>query len=153
MMKCLIVALLLFFNFFLTYAQPPKVKTIIVKNIGYADALNALLDKGYTIESRDAEMHTASTTPIKYPRYWNGAYKIHVRVKDSTAYFTGTFQCPYDMAFASLLLKQSVNEAKWQPTFNRCDKKGRQQPKSMEGYPFVLMNDFVVSLGKEVNYE
>lgn len=132
---------------------PPKAKTIIVKNVGYLEVLNLLLDKGYTIESKDSDLQTATTAPIKYPRYWNGAYKIQVRVKDSTARFTGVYMCPYDTQFASLLLKQSINEAKWDEVYNRCDRKGRPQEKSMDGYPFHLMNDFVVSLGKEVAYE
>jgi len=37
----------------------------------------------------------------------------------------------------------------------RCaaDKKGRPQAKSMDGYPFWLMNNFVKTLSKELEYK
>jgi hypothetical protein len=153
MMKIYLVASLIIFNFFTASAQiPPKAKNIIVKNMSYAEVLSTLLDKGYTIESRDAELQTAVTTPIVYPRYWNGAYKIQVRVKDSAAYFSGVYQCPYETQFTSLLLKQPVQKGNWESVFNRTNKKGEPQKKSMDGYPFHLIDEFVKTLGKEVSY-
>jgi hypothetical protein len=135
---------------------PPKAKAILVKNMSYMEVLNALFDKGYTIESKDAELQTAITTPIVYKKYWNGAYKIQLRVKDSVARFTGIYQCPYETQFASLLVGREIQAGKWDNNtfiYNRCDKKGRPLVKSVDGYPFQLMNDFVVGLGKEVAYK
>lgn len=134
---------------------PPKAKVIVIKNMGYQQVLDALLTKGYEIESRDAELKTVRTGAIVYPRYWNGAYKINVRVKDSVAYFSGIYLCPYETQLTSLLVGVKLNEAKWDNNhfiYNRTNKKGQPQVKSMEGYPFWLMNDFVKTLSTEIEY-
>ena len=140
------------------YSQmiPPKAKTIVVKGVTFTEVLNALLDKGYGIEKKDTDLQTARTEAIKYPRYWNGAYKINVRVKDSTAYFTGIYKCPYDTQLFSGALAQNEKDKPWDVSdfiYHATNKKGETQAKHMIGYPFLLMNDFVKGLGKQLEYK
>lgn len=158
-MKSLLISLLAISSLNISICAqepPPKAKTIIVKGINYSQILEILLDKKIEIEKRDAELQTVRTGPIVYPRYYNGAYKMDIRVKDSTAYFSGLWVAPYETQFASLLVGSHINDPKWdnsQFIYNRCDRKGRPLKKSIDGYPFWLMVDFVKSLGKEVEYK
>lgn len=76
----------------LSQAQiPSKAKTIIVKNVSFLDVCNSLLDNGYLIEKKDNDLQTVRTEAKQYPKYWNAAYVINVRVKDSVVFFSGTF--------------------------------------------------------------
>jgi len=36
--------------------------------------------------------------------------------------------------------------------YNHVNRKGETFPKSMTGYPFLLINDFAKNLGKEITY-
>ena len=130
---------------------PKNANTIVVKGVSFIEVCNKLLDSGYTLESKDAELQAARTEPKVYPRYWNAAYKILVRVKDSTAYFKGTFTSPYVH-----LLTKAANKTdplfNNDPAYNHVNKKGMTYPKSIIGYPFLLINKFVLSFNKPVEY-
>lgn len=130
---------------------PPGAKTIIVKGVAFSEVCNALLDSGYSLEKKDAELQVVRTEPKVYPKYWNAAYKINIRVKDSVAYITGTFTAPYEQIFTSAANK---TDPLWNndPVYNHTNKKGKPYPKSMIGYPFILMNRFAQCFGKEVTY-
>src|SRR5687767_1194682 len=82
----------------LSYSQTilPNANTIVIKNVSFTEVCMRLLDSGYVIDKKDNDMQTVRTESKVYPRYWNAAYKISVRVKDSTAYLTGTYIAPYD---------------------------------------------------------
>jgi len=150
--------LLLFFLFPLcakSQTIPPKANVIIVKNVSFLEMCNSLLDAGYGIEKKDPELQIVQTEPIRYPKYYNGAYKIKIRIKDSTAYVSGIYQCPYETQFTSLLLGTNIQPGKWDNKdriFHHTNKKGQTLTKSIPGYPFLLMNDFAESLNKTIEY-
>ena len=132
---------------------PNKARTILVKGVSFNEVCSALMDSGYVIESKDNELMTARTEPIEYPKYWNGAYKIQIRVKDSVAYFTGLYKVPYltGIRVGSGLYDKNP----WSQTdyiYHHVNRKGKTFPKSMFGYPFLLMNKFVAGFGKEMEY-
>ena len=117
------------------FSQAPKgTNLILVKAVGYDQVLTALLDKGYFIRKKDAELFTASTEPR---RLKNGsAYVIRVRVKDSTAYLSGEVFTEY-VHFA---------DDKYVPAVN----------KGLGGNPekesFKRVNEFAESLGGTIDY-
>ena len=117
------------------FSQAPKgTNLILVKAVGYDQVLTALLDKGYFIRKKDAELFTASTEPR---RLKNGStYVIRVRVKDSTAYLSGEVFTEY-VHFA---------DEKYVPSVN----------KGMGGNPekesFKRVNEFAESLGGPIDY-
>ena len=120
---------------------PSNVNTILVKNVRFIDVCNALLDSGYTIEKKDNDLQTVETAIRQYPKYWNATYVVHVRIKDSTAYFSATYTAsPGGGLF--------YNE----PVVNLTNKKGITFKKSADGYIFLLLNDFALSFNKEISY-
>lgn len=144
--------LLLFLVFMpaIVFAQPKDAKTIIVKNVTFTEVCSQLLDKGYAIEKKDDQLQTVRTEPKKYTT-WNAAYVINIRVKDSTAFITATFTAPYENPLTSNAAKQ---EPLWnnEPVYNRTNKKGVPQSKSMQGYAFKAVNEFALSFNKPVEY-
>lgn len=120
---------------------PKDANVIIVKKVGFLEVCNALLDSGYTISKKDNELQTVSTESKLYPKLYNATYKINIRVKDSTAYISGTVTAPPGGGLY-------VNE----PLFNHTNRKGVTFPKSMFGYPFLLLNNFAQSFKKEISY-
>ncbi|MFZ1785378.1 MAG: hypothetical protein WAU23_09235 [Ferruginibacter sp.] len=127
---------------FLSFAQsiPKDVNVIIVKDVGFLEVCNALLDSGYTISKKDNELQTVSTESKAYPKLWNATYKINIRVKDSTAYISGTFT-----AAGGEIWKDD-------PIKNQTNRKGKTYPKSINGYPFLILNNFAQSFKKEITY-
>jgi hypothetical protein len=122
-------------------AIPPKVNTIIVTGVTFSEVCNALLDARYAIDRKDSDLQTIRTEAKAYPKYWNATYIINVRVKDSTAYITGTATVADGQLF------------KDEPIYNQTDRKGATQPKSMFGYAFLLLNEFAQSFKREVSYQ
>ena len=137
-----IITLLSLFPFLVNAQTIPKdANLIIVKKIGFLQVCNALLDSGYTISKKDNELQTVSTENKQYPKLWNATYKIDIRIKDSSAYISGTVTSPPGGGLY-------INE----PLFNHTNKKGITFPKSLFGYAFLLINNFALSFNKEINY-
>lgn len=130
---------------------PRNAKTIVVKNVSFADVCGQLLDKGYSIEKKDDQLQTLRTENRKYPKLWNAAYKIDIRVKDSTAYISGTYTAPYE---DPLTIAAAKREPLWnnEPIYHRTSSKGKPQSKSLQGYAFGLLNEFALSFNKPVEY-
>lgn len=147
-MKTLIFIL---FPVLCTAQIPRNANTIIVKGVSFSEVCSQLLDKGYSIDKKDDQLQTVRTEPKKYPKYWNAAYKINIRVKDSLAYISATFTAPYENPLTPAANKQ---EPLWNndPVTNRTNNKGKPQSKSLEGYAFSLVNEFALSFNKPVEY-
>ena len=131
---------------------PRNANTIIVKGVGFLEVCNALLDSGYNISMKDDALQTAVTEPKVYPKHWNAAYKIYVRVKDSVATLKGTCTAPW----VDFLTKASnKTDPLWKddPVYNQANKKGDPYPKSLFTYPFLIINKFALTFGKPVEYE
>jgi hypothetical protein len=120
---------------------PSEVNTILVKNVKFIDVCNALLDSGYTIEKKDNDLQTVETSIKQYPKLWNATYVVHVRVKDSTAYFSVTYTAPPN---GGLFKNETAS--------NLTNKKGVTLKKSLDGYIFLLLNDFALSFKRETRY-
>lgn len=132
-------------------AQIPKdANVIIVKGVAYEEVLNKLLDSGYKIETRDKELKTAKTENKVYPSSWNAAYRIHVRMKDTIAYLSGTFTAPYSSAIFGSNDKDPL--FKDDPVYNLSNNKGETKKKSLPGMPFLWINRLALSFGKPVEY-
>lgn len=127
----------------LCLSQPKGAKTIIVKGVGFFEICNALLDSGYVIEKKDNELQTAVTELRVYPRYFNAYYKINIRVKDSTAYISGSFTGP----------GKTGGLFKDEPIENMINKKGKVLKTSISGYPFSLLYEFAASFKKEIDFK
>lgn len=142
--------------FFLPFAAAgqvlPNANTIIVKGVGFGQVCNALLDSGYVIDKKDNDLQTVRTESKEYPKMYNAAYKISVRVKDSVAYITGTFIAPYDQ-FLTPAAGKSDPLFNNDPVYYHCNKKGKPYPKSLAGYPFLLINNWAKCFGKELEYQ
>lgn len=115
--------------------------TILVKNVSFIEVCNALLDSGYSIEKKDADLQTVRTEVKNYPKYWNATYIINIRVKDSTAYISGIFSAP-----------PTGGLFKDEPITNVTNKKGIAYPKSLAGSAFNWLNQFALGFKKEINY-
>lgn len=136
-----LIGLFLIFTFN-TFSQiPPKAKTIVVKGVSFNEVCNKLLDSGYSIDKKDTELQTVRTEERQYPKYWNAKYRINVRVKDSIAIFSGTFTGADGGLF------------KDEPVYYHTNNKGKQYPKSLIGYPFLIINDLVKSFNKPIEYK
>lgn len=124
------------------YAQdiPCGTNTIVMKGITFRQVCVTLLDSGYVIDKKDSELQTVTTQPRRYPKRFNASYIISCRVKDSSAYFTVTFNAPPDGGIVR-------NE----PSTYQCKKSGRPID-NIFTYPFMLLNSFVKGFGKEIIY-
>lgn len=141
----------LFFVSATSFSQIPRdASVVIVKGVTFNQVCSALLDSGYRIESRDIEMQTVKTENKLFPIAWNAAYRIHVRVKDSTAYLSGTFTAPYSTAIFGSNTKDPL--FKDDPVYNLTNNKGETKKKSLPAVPFMEVNKFALSFGKPVEY-
>ena len=104
---------------------------------------NALLDSGYVIDKKDNDLQTVRTEVKDYPKYWNASYIINIRVKDSTAYITGTFTAP----------GREGGLFKDEPIVNIVNKKGEPVKKSLSGHAFSLLSEFAFSFKKEIDFQ
>jgi hypothetical protein len=130
-------------------AQPPKAKTIIIKGTTFTEVCSKLLDNGYSIEKKDEQLQTARTEHKMFPKH-NAAYRIDIRVKDSTAFITGTFTAPYDQFLTPAARKV---DPLWNndPAYYQSNKKGK--PTTLPGIAFDKIKEFALSVGKEVEYQ
>src|SRR5574340_1221919 len=121
------------------YSQtiPRDANTILVKGVSFTEVCNALLDSGYSIDKKDAELQTVRTEVKNYPKHWNATYVINIRVKDSVAYISGTFTTPPNGG----LFKD-------EPITYITNKKGKAYPKSLSGSAFNWLNQFALSFKK-----
>lgn len=138
-MKKILVALILIP--FWGISQNNNDNIIKVKGVDFIQVANALLDSGYYIEKKDSELLTIKTEAKQYPQFWNAMYTINIRIKDSTAYISGTFTAPPD---GSLFKDETITCLK--------NKKGILQTKSLSGYAFSLLDTFAKSLKGEISY-
>lgn len=129
-----------------TAQVPRNAKTIIVKNVSFAEVCSQLLDKGYIIEKKDDHLQTVRTEQRRYTIGWNAAYKMDIRVKDSVAYITGTFSSPHDRSNNENPLYNN------DPIYNHTSKSGKPHSKSLPGYAFAMMNEFALSFHKPIEY-
>lgn len=134
---CLLIAPLFSFS----QGVLPNANTIIVGHVNFMRVCNALLDSGYVIEKKDNDLMTVTTGNKQYPNRWNAVYSIYIRVKDSTAYISGTFTAP-----------PGGGLFKNEPIKNYCNKKGETKAGSIGGYPFIIIDKFAHSLGSDINY-
>lgn len=81
---------ILFIGFLNTQAQPKNTNTIIVKDVTFDQIAQTLTDQNIAIKNKDAQTGTITTDAIKY-RKGSGTMALFIRVKDSTAYISGTF--------------------------------------------------------------
>src|SRR5690349_15420436 len=133
--------LLLFILSSLTiFSQAPKgANVIVVKNIGYEELLNALLDKGYFIAKKDNELKIASTERRQLSNIDPSSnFLIRVRVKDSTAYIYGEVNIVYSSA--------GFNDEKYVAVENDGMKFSQKQQ------AFTKIDEFARGLQKEITY-
>lgn len=128
----------------------PNANAIVVKGVTFQEVCIRLLDSGYAIEKKDEQLQTIRTEPKRYPKHWNAGYVMNIRIKDSSAFISGTFTAPFEQPLTAAGAKQ---DPLWNgdPVYN-FTKKGKTYPKSLMGYPFTLMNQFAKSFGKPVEY-
>jgi hypothetical protein len=120
--------------------EPPKGSNeIIVKGISYQDALQHLMDLGYIIDKHDAELGQITTAPKADKNGYSRIFAI--RVKDSTAFITGTYNL--NMTFGSSLMKQNssydpIQYTGWKTGANRIE--------------FGYMDELARAMGGTVTY-
>ena len=140
-MKYIILILLLTPLILLGQKIPNESNLIIVKGIKFIDVCNSLLDSGYVIEKKDSELGTIKTELRQYEKYWNSGYYFQIRVRDSIGYFKCYFTGP--LTSQNPLFKD-------ERCYYMTNKKGVFQEKSLFGYPFMVMFNFLKSLGGEI---
>lgn len=148
-MKLLLILLLISSS--MGYSQiPPKANVIVVKGVSFRDVCTALLDAGYRIETRDIDLQTAKTENKVYPSTWNAAYRIHVRMKDSIVYLSGSYTAPY--ANNGLTNKTTDPMFKDDPAYNLTNRKGETKKTNLPSIPFLEIQKFALSFNKPVEY-
>jgi hypothetical protein len=143
-MKMLLLSLAACFSTVL-YAQIPKdANMIIVKGVTFKEAINRLLDSNYSISKIDSNYQTTST---EYKQYSKGREKvsIHVRIKDSTAYITGTFR----YGEKSDYMEGSLG---WLAAGGDNPIANIKQWQKKQISPFTVLNNYALSFGKPVEY-
>jgi len=137
-------SLLIFFFPLYCYVQnaPSDANIIVIKNVGFnPQVCNTLLDSGYSIDKKDNDLHTVRTDTKQYEKYWNATYRVNIRIKDSVAYISATFTA---RPGGGLFKDEQVS--------NHTNRKGITLQKSMDGYIFLLLNDFALGFKQEVSY-
>lgn len=114
---------------------------IIAKGVSFERVCNALLDSGYAIEKKDNDLMTVRTENRQYPNKWNATYLINIRIKDSSAYISGTFTAP-----------PGGGLFKNEPIRNWTNRKGETKTSSLGGYPFVILDAFAHGLSGQIAY-
>lgn len=141
-MSKLFLSLLFSLLTFYSFSQPQKgTNTIIIHKVGFIEMCTALLDAGFIIAKKDNDLQTINTEYKTYPKMWDGAYSMYVRIKDSTAFITGKFNAPSDG-------KGLFKDEEISCTMN---KKGELTTTIM-GYGFIQINNFAIGLKKEISY-
>lgn len=122
------------------FAQPKNVTSIIIPDVTFKQAVNTLLDAGFSVERSDSIFQTVKT---EY-RYGTGKNKwmkfcLLVRIKDSTAIITGKW---YNTMIGELS-KRSVDE----------QAEIIKNSWGAEKNCFIEMNVFALSFKKPVEYK
>lgn len=147
----LIIAFLLLAGTAAAQTIPNKANLVKVKGVTFAQVCNVLLDSGYVIEKKDAELQTAITEMREYKNSYNAAFKIRIRVKDSVATMTAYFTAPWSDPFTKNIAK---TDRLWQDVqaFAVVDKKGNIKKNQLNIYPFMRLMGIAKALGGEVEY-
>lgn len=129
---------------------PKKANLVIVKGVSFQQVCQQLVDLGYNIEKKDNDLHTVRTEYKEYTKSFNAAYRLNIRVKDSTAYIAGQYCAPWWRPGTN-----NNQDRLWQdsPAFNTPNRKGEMNPKTMQGYAFGKMNDFAIALNGQIEYK
>jgi hypothetical protein len=135
-MKLILLAAILFAMSVKGQDIPCGTTAIIIRNVTFNNVCMVLLDSGYSIDKKDADLQTVSTQPRRYPKRFKATYVVNVRVKDSVAYFTTTFSAPAD---GSILRNE--------PSIYECKKNGKPID-NIFTYPFRLLDSFLRAFGK-----
>lgn len=153
MKKLFIIAIVLISACGEAFAQdiPNKSNLIKVKGVSFVQVCNVLLDSGYIIEKKDAELQTATTEMREYVKSYNAAFRMQIRVKDSVVYLYATFTAPWWDPFTK---NASKSDPLWKDTrlIYATDKKGRHRSNTLYYYPFNKMMAIAKALGGEVEY-
>lgn len=140
-MKHLLLAIILIPGVCSAQSALSDANTIIVKGVSFLRVCGALLDSGYTIDTKDNDLMTATTASRQYPKFWNASYKVHIRIKDSTVLISGVFTSPPG---GGLFMNEPVR--------NRTNSKGETKAKSIDGCIFLLLDSFARGLSSDVTY-
>lgn len=127
----------------ISFSQQKGDNTIVVKNVGFIQVCNALMDAGYVIEKKDNDLQTVKTE-FKEGSGKNKWMKLllTIRMKDSAAIITGQW---YNTMFpGNKVIGKEFNiensTEKIEYTFGN--------PKNC----FKEVNQFALSFGKDVSY-
>lgn len=152
-MKNIIIQFICLFFAVNAHSQIPKnCKTIIVKNVGFNEVCNLLLDSGYIIERKDNDIKTLVTEMKPYGKKFNAAYKINVRIKDSIAYISGYFTAPYDKFTMQLIQGNTVPLFDNEPVIAALDKKGELKMNTLTGFAFSKILLLAESFKKQIEF-
>lgn len=121
------------------FAQPKKSNTINIKGVDFKEAVNQLLDQGYSIAKMDSSFQIISTSPQTIK---NVAVVFNLRVKDSTLNIRGTWD-----DLISVRIGAAEVRVMSEPIRN-IGMKG-----SSANIAFAAMNKFAQSFGKDVEYK
>ena len=108
---------------------------IIVKGVTLTEVANQLLDKGYNIDKADETLQTIRTIPTDKKHSYT--LIMYIRIKDSTATITGTFNVNMDVNFGGVIVKSENLAVANQGTMGSLYKKS-----------FEDINNFALSFNK-----
>lgn len=128
----------------LVFSQTEKANTIIIKNISFEEVANAVLDAGYRFDKKDDKYGTIKTEPLSFDGSWS--LYLDIRVKDSICYLTG-YGYMIDPGVAAHSSNIFINA--W---VNPSRIENRGMKKSFDRKGFNKMNEFALSVKKEVAY-
>jgi len=95
-MKKLLIFLLIVPFFALCQETPKGVNTISVQPITFDQLVTAILAKNIIIEKKDIQDKTIVTEFVSDKGF---AYRLYIRVNDSSAFITGQLKLTYSMKF------------------------------------------------------
>ena len=142
-----IILLLLIPAFSFSQDIPKKSNTILIKGVQYSTIINALLDKGFTIEKSDSVYKTAQTNYMNW-KMPNGKESIDdwciiVRVKNDTAIIKGKW-------YSYIGLTRHLGESKKEP--GPGDIYDAEYTWGANKKIFESLNDFAKKLNGEITY-
>ena len=129
---------MIYLFFFLLQVIPKDADVITVKNISYAEALTSISSANIVIDRHDDGLGTFQTVPIADSR--GSTHIFYVRVKDSTAFITGTYNLNWQMGG---LIKQNTS-------FERIRYSGWKT--GADKVHFGYMQKFAELFNKELGY-
>jgi hypothetical protein len=132
----LLIVLILFSK--QSFAQKRGDNVIIVKNVSYETACKTLLNEGFIIDKRDAELQTVKTEPKSTKGFWLFVIVVNIRIVDSSARITTTF------TMGDFL----INEPLGYP----ATKGGKYQGKSASAQGWEVVDGLARKMGSEIEY-